>query len=123
MLSDDFIEVFLKSLDLKKRQVENYERLIRYRAGRKFGDKLIGDERANYEELQKVFLEVRKDLNIRQDPNRLGLKVKLDQAMSELEKAWSKLEKQFSFQPDQHNKRLDKQFGKKDKPLKKSLKR
>lgn len=123
MLSDDYIEVFSESLELKKRQVENYERLVKYRAGRKFVSQIIDDERAKFGKVQRVFLEVTKDLNTKKNPNRLGLKVKLDQAMSQLEKAWSKLEKQLNDQPDQQDKRLGKQSDKRDKPLKNNSKR
>jgi hypothetical protein len=98
MLSEEFIETFCKSLEIKTRQLGNYEKLLQNKASGDLVRTVILEEGDKLKTLNKVFSEIRKDLNTQKNPQMIGLKVKLDRAMSELEKARQGLEKQLDKQ-------------------------
>lgn len=69
MITEEFIAVFQKSLELKKRQIENYENLLNYKAGANLVGKVVAEEGTKLKVLKKILSEIREEMNTRKTPS------------------------------------------------------
>ena len=91
MFSEEFIEAFSKSLELKKRQLDNYEELIKGGVAKDLLGTVVAEEGAQLEKMNRVVSEIFKDMEA-DSAQTENLKSELTQALSELESVWSRLE-------------------------------
>lgn len=58
MLTEDFIRMFVNSLELKERQLANYENLLKNKGAKEVLEPVLEDEAAHREALSRVFRDI-----------------------------------------------------------------